>query len=208
MSLDIFEETKRLVPIQEVAHLYGFEADQAGFIPCPFHNEDTPSLKLYPEGRGWHCFGCNTGGSTIDFVARLFSLSPLEAARKLADDFSLGIEHRPYTAKERTAYAKSAIRRQKEATITSRFEAHLSSTLLIVQQLVEDLRQDKQQFSPQSPDDTYNKCFVYACKWLDYWEYIEELLIIGDVSTQLEVCKKINPEEKHGEIFTSRFGLD
>ena len=36
-----------------------------------------------------------TGGSSIDLVAKLFGLSPLEAARKLDADFALGLADRP-----------------------------------------------------------------------------------------------------------------
>lgn len=39
--------------------------------------------------RRFHCFGCNADGDVIDFAARLFSLSPKDAAMKLADDFAI-----------------------------------------------------------------------------------------------------------------------
>ena len=37
----------------------------------------------------YYCFGCHLVGDVIDFTGRLFSLSPLEAAQKLASDFSI-----------------------------------------------------------------------------------------------------------------------
>ena len=48
--------------MQEVAERYGYQPDTKGFISCPFHTGDkTPSLKLYPEDKGWYCFGCHAG---------------------------------------------------------------------------------------------------------------------------------------------------
>ena len=35
----------------------------------------------------FHCFGCGEDGDVIDFTAKLFNLSPKEAAEKLAQDF-------------------------------------------------------------------------------------------------------------------------
>lgn len=70
---------------------YGFELNRAGFICCPFHAEKTPSLKYYADGKRWKCFGCGEGGSVIDFVMRLFSMSFNEAAAKLNSDFCLGL---------------------------------------------------------------------------------------------------------------------
>lgn len=88
---DIFEAVKRQVTATDVAVRYGFTPSRGGFITCPFHTERTPSLKLYPEARGWYCFGCHTGGSVIDFVMRLFDLPPLEAVKRMNEDFALGL---------------------------------------------------------------------------------------------------------------------
>ena len=37
---------------------------------CPFHEETTPSFIINPTTRPYHCFGCNTGGDVIGFVAK------------------------------------------------------------------------------------------------------------------------------------------
>lgn len=53
---------------------------------CPFHNDRTPSLTLYPTKAGWRwqCFGCGRGGDVIDWLAALHSLPVADAARMLA----------------------------------------------------------------------------------------------------------------------------
>ena len=36
---------------------------------CPFHEgDDTPSLIVTPAKNVWHCFGCERGGSVIDWT--------------------------------------------------------------------------------------------------------------------------------------------
>lgn len=78
--------------MDEVARLYGFTPNRAGFIRCPFHEGDhTASLKIYPGNRGWCCFGCHKGGSTIDFVKELYGLDFRQAAFRLDHDLHLGM---------------------------------------------------------------------------------------------------------------------
>lgn len=89
---DLAGAVKAALTMEEVAQAYGFGLSRGGFIQCPFHEGDRHgSLKLYPEDRGWHCFGCGAGGSVIDFVMLLFDLPFKEAAAKLNTDFGLGL---------------------------------------------------------------------------------------------------------------------
>ena len=83
----LFDGVKDAVSVPTAARFYGHTPNRSGFIRCPFHMERTPSLRLYE--RTFHCFGCGTGGSVIDFVSALFNLNPLEAARKIDADFNL-----------------------------------------------------------------------------------------------------------------------
>ena len=55
------------VTMEQILSLYGYTTKK-GFMCCPFHGEKEPSLKVYPKSGGWHCFGCERGGSVIDFV--------------------------------------------------------------------------------------------------------------------------------------------
>ena len=87
--MSVFDEAKDSVTILDAVKLYIGEPNRAGFICCPFHHEKTPSMKLYD--RNFHCFGCGAGGDVIDFVKMLFNLDPLEAVKKLNDDFRLGL---------------------------------------------------------------------------------------------------------------------
>lgn len=55
------------VDMDSILTLYGYRPKR-GYICCPFHGEKTPSLRVYKGTGGWHCFGCERGGSVIDFV--------------------------------------------------------------------------------------------------------------------------------------------
>lgn len=86
------DRLKALICIEDTIKKYGYEPNRAGFIICPFHNENTPSLKLYPESQSWYCFGCGEGGSIIDFVMKLYDLDFKAACQRLAYDFGLSYE--------------------------------------------------------------------------------------------------------------------
>jgi hypothetical protein len=54
-------------------------------IRCPFHEDRTPSLHLYPTAQqGWCCFGCGRGGDVIHFAAHLWGLSPRSDFQQIA----------------------------------------------------------------------------------------------------------------------------
>ena len=59
---------------------------------CPFHTEKTPSFTITPERNLFYCFGCQKGGSMIDFVMELEKLSFPEAFRLLAERIGMQVE--------------------------------------------------------------------------------------------------------------------
>ena len=46
----------------------------------------------------FYCFGCGAKGDVIDFVARLYDLTSLQAAQKLAYDFGIDPDKPPAAA--------------------------------------------------------------------------------------------------------------
>lgn len=52
---------------------------------CPFHQEKTPSFSVSATKQLYHCFGCGTGGDSIQFLEAYDNLSFIEAIKKLAD---------------------------------------------------------------------------------------------------------------------------
>jgi DNA primase len=59
---------------------------------CPFHGggqEKTPSFKVDPDLKMYHCFGCGKGGSVISFVMEMDKLTYPEAIKNLAKKMSI-----------------------------------------------------------------------------------------------------------------------
>jgi hypothetical protein len=81
----------RLVTAYEAAQRAGLTLKRSGvrwWACCPFHRERTPSLCFFPDG-GYKCFGCGESGDAVSFYVKLYSLAPLNAARRLLSDFGL-----------------------------------------------------------------------------------------------------------------------
>ncbi len=49
---------------------------------CPFHDERTPSLFIFPDNH-FYCYGCGEHGDAIDFVMKLKGYEFAEAVRSL-----------------------------------------------------------------------------------------------------------------------------
>ncbi|MGH9462292.1 MAG: CHC2 zinc finger domain-containing protein [Vicinamibacteria bacterium] len=80
-SRERIERIKREVPIAEVIG-ERIELWRSGSVflgRCPFHEDDRPSLAVYPETKSFYCFGCSTHGDVITFVRELDHLSFPEA---------------------------------------------------------------------------------------------------------------------------------
>ncbi|MDP2674618.1 MAG: CHC2 zinc finger domain-containing protein [Dehalococcoidia bacterium] len=73
-------------PIEEVVAGHGVALRRSGthlMGLCPFHQDEHPSLVVYPETRSFYCFGCGASGDVIDFVRRAEGLSFVEALERL-----------------------------------------------------------------------------------------------------------------------------
>lgn len=99
--------------MRTVAEGYGLEISRGGMALCPFHNERTPSAKIYPDAL--HCFGCGTHVDVIGFTQKMFGLDkPIDAVKKLNDDYALHIEiGKAPTAEKVSEYQKRV--REKRA---------------------------------------------------------------------------------------------
>ena len=78
------------VTMDQILSLYGYRPKH-GFICCPFHGEKAPSLKIYKDTGGWHCYGCERGGSVIDFVMEHEGCNFPTAVRAIDDALHLGL---------------------------------------------------------------------------------------------------------------------
>ena len=110
------EEVKLNNPMPEVVRRYGIEINRAGFCRCPFHNEKTASMKIYPTS--FFCYGCGVGGDVIDFV-RLYERCDFKTAFLM-----LGGEFDSHTKKHAlSAYKRDADKRTREKQTARKAEA-------------------------------------------------------------------------------------
>ena len=63
-------EIKSRLTITEVLQHYHLQADKNHRLRCPFHDDKTPSLQIYPETNTCYCFSsrCKTHGKSMDVI--------------------------------------------------------------------------------------------------------------------------------------------
>ena len=94
--MNLFQNVKHGMNCRETAERYGVFVNRQGKALCPFHNDRHPSLLVADDH--YYCFACGEHGDVIDFVGRLFQLSPYDAAQKLMADFHLSPDKPPSVA--------------------------------------------------------------------------------------------------------------
>lgn len=174
------EEIKRKVKIEEILERYGYELNRAGFISCPFHNEKTPSLKIYPETNSYYCFGCNTGGDVISFVMHLLRIDFGSAILRLDNDFCLGLIS-AHTPRERERAREEEQGRRKEQEKSFQMRAMYRTHYQMMTFCFRKLWRDYLTLRPVSEDEPLNPEFILALhrlepfeQWLDEFHSFEK----------------------------------
>ena len=169
MGESVFEVVKQSVTVREAAELYGIAVGRSGMACCPFHDDRHPSMKVDTR---FHCFGCGADGDVIDFTARLYDLSPKEAAEKLAQDFGLSYDNK---APPRRSY----VRQKSEAQVRKEKREHGWRVLTDYYHL---LRKWEADYSPKTPDVDPHPRFLEAIQKKDYTAYLLDTFL--DSSTE------------------------
>ncbi|MCH2074355.1 MAG: CHC2 zinc finger domain-containing protein [Puniceicoccaceae bacterium] len=92
---DELSDLKQNVSLLRLIESQGYELKREGkdyVMCCPFHEEDTASMKITPSNNLFHCFGCGAGGSVIDWVMKTQGVSFRHAVEILRTDTSLAAE--------------------------------------------------------------------------------------------------------------------
>jgi|TARA_R100000789_G_C3022233_1_gene153759 hypothetical protein len=53
---------------------------------CPFHPDKTASFTIYLDQNSFYCYGCNFGGSVVDYIMRQQNINFLSAVKRLLND--------------------------------------------------------------------------------------------------------------------------
>ncbi len=164
--MSIFTDVKSAVDIKTAATHYGLNVrnDKAC---CIFHNEKTSSMKLYPDH--FYCFGCGEHGDVIKLTGQILGLSPIDSARRLAEDFGVHISN-DYHANRRTAPPTPIIPYKEKENRAFR----------LLDRYCRYLEDCHVRYAPQSPDEPPHPLFVTALCELDMFRYYRDLFIYGE----------------------------
>ncbi|WP_244590046.1 CHC2 zinc finger domain-containing protein, partial [Xenorhabdus budapestensis] len=80
------QHLKSAVPLVAIIEQQGRQVFKRGkdmTVLCPFHEEKTPSMVITPSKNLYHCFGCDAGGSVLDWVMQTENLSLRHAVERL-----------------------------------------------------------------------------------------------------------------------------
>ena len=164
MTENVFEAVKQSVSTRDAAAFYGIEVKRNGMACCPFHDDKNPSMKV---DQRFHCFGCGEDGDVIDFTAKLFDLSPKEAAEKLAQDFGLIYDSQ---APPRRRYVRQKTEAQQFREDRQRCYRVLSDYYHLLKKWGID-------HSPRTPEEEPHPRFVEAIQKKTYVEYLLDLFL-------------------------------
>ena len=172
MGESVFEVVKQSVAVREAAEMYGIAVGRGGMACCPFHDDRHPSLKLNEDY--FYCFGCGATGDVTDFTARLYDLSPKEAAEKLAQDFGLSYD-------SKAPLRRSYVRQKSEAQVRKEKREHGWRVLTDYYHL---LRKWEADYSPKTPDEDPHPRFLEAVQKKDYMGYLLDTFLDSSTDKQ------------------------
>ena len=142
--MNIFQEMKERVTARQVAERYGLKVSRNGMACCPFHNDKHPSMKI---DRNYYCFACGAKGDAVNYVDILFGLSQFEAAKKINEDFALGIP-----------IGKQEVRKKREPEVRKKEKV--------------PTKEERMQFVQKKIDkwarDAANVLLRYL-RWMEFW---------------------------------------
>ena len=180
----LFNAVREAATAYDVAVNYGLRPNRAKMICCPFHQDKHPSMKV---DRRYYCFGCGAHGDAIDFVANLYGIGMKEAAIKIATDFHMSYDDKPFTSFKQRNYEMKKNKARKWAEDKRELCQKISK-------LHSYLREMKIKYAPQNIEDSdWSPLFKLAVDDFETVDYYYELFILESTD---EEQKKIYEELK------------
>ena len=177
--MNIFQEVKERVTAKQVAERYGLKVERNGMACCPFHNDKHPSMKI---DQNYYCFACGAKGDAVNYVAVLFGLSQFEAAKKIIEDFSLGIPIEQPKRKQNSGFKKIEKVPTKEERIQfvqkkiDQWAKDASNVLLRYLRWMEFW---KGFYKPKSMEEEWHPLFAEALQNESKISYLVDMLMFG-----------------------------
>ena len=150
----------------DVARFYGLQINRSGMACCPFHEERTPSLKVYDDH--FYCFGCETTGDCTGFVAKLFGISQFEAAKKISHDLGLNLVN-----------GGIAVPVNKGLQAENDYRMWLRNASSAVSEYLARLIKWRKIYTTQNQTERIHPLFVESLTRKEHIEYLSEVLTYG-----------------------------
>ena len=178
--MNLYDQLKSNLPPRCVTERYGPPIHRGDMICCPFHDDRTPSMKLYDDH--FYCFGCQKSGDVIDLAAQFRRLTNHEAAKRLAVDFGICNDSAVPAIRHIVAYEHS---RQFYEDEQECYIALLGCLKL--------LEQWEQKYSPTLQIVTPDPRFIEACQMKSYVEYLCDIFITGSTMERIAAINDLKP---------------
>lgn len=171
--MSLFETIKQNLNLIDVAKFYGIEVSRSGFTSCLFHNERTPSLKLYSDH--FYCYGCCKSGDVISLVAQRLNVSQFESAKIIMNDFHLSSEEIKVTVKPQIQLSYSEWERQ---------------TIRLLNKYLDYLKNFERTYAPKDENEPINNIWVESLHKQPLIEYYLDILTFEPLEVRQAFLKK------------------
>lgn len=178
---NIFLAVKEKLSMEDAAKFYGLQISRSGMACCPFHEDKTPSLKIYDDH--FYCFGCGATGDCTGFTAKLFGISQIEAAKKLSYDFGLNLFDREITVSFKPV-----------PNPKTDYLLWLRKAKTDVSEYLNKLYEWRKKYAPRNIGEQLNPLFIESMQKTSYIEYLSELLDYGSSDEKRELFKNSKKE--------------
>lgn len=185
--MTIFERVKSFVTPEATAMQYGIHVTRSHMICCPFHEDRHPSMKLNDDY--FYCFGCGATGDVIDFVSRLFGISPMQAAVKLANDFNIT-----------SCVSDNCPAMIPKYLLIKQFRDDERYCFRVLCDYLHILEEWKIKYAPKTPDDEIDDRFTEACQMLAWIEYLVDILTVSELKVRVEAVKELLSDDKMSDL--------
>lgn len=180
--MNVYQEIKERLKLTDIARYYGIEVNRNNMANCPFHEDDKPSMKIYDKG--FCCYGCQEKGDTLKFVQKLFNLSLPEAAAKINQDFSLGLDTGK-TFVPIDEYKDRMLLQAERAT----FEAQFKEASTALATYFRYLNNWRRKYAPKNPGENLHILFVESLHKTELVSHICDCFINMDIADRKTIME-------------------
>lgn len=174
--MNVFDVIKENLTTRQIIANEGFYISRSGMMKCPFHDDHHPSLNVKER---FKCFACGEYGDGINFVAKLYGLSILNAAKRIADNFALSYDN------NNENWSTKSIQKVKSDRVV--FAEKKRDLLSALSALVSAIALVEREYAPSDSEDaTWHPFYIEAMHRKDYVLYLYDYVLFEISTAELE----------------------